>query len=143
MRFTRRYSSTSTRRRNRRLGLSSAPGLNSVTGKQTKLCTTKAIARTRASFVTTFCASLLRNAPQSCGNRKRKRSRVKLSSQDTSDGGQRSRKEEKTTMKLFLTLVVMIGCGLSILAADEEPEAAGEDSSAGLPEQYAKDYLVA
>jgi hypothetical protein len=46
-------------------------------------------------------------------------------------------------MKLFLTLVVMIGCGLSILAADEEPEAAGEDSSAGLPEQYAKDYLVA
>jgi hypothetical protein len=37
----------------------------------------------------------------------------------------------------------MIGCGLSILAADEEPEAAGEDSSAGLPEQYAKDYLVA
>jgi uncharacterized protein YecT (DUF1311 family) len=31
----------------------------------------------------------------------------------------------------------------SVLAADEEPEAAGEDSSAGLPEQYAKDYLVA
>jgi hypothetical protein len=46
-------------------------------------------------------------------------------------------------MKLFLTLVVMIGCGLSVLAADEEPEAAGEDSSAGLSDAYAKDYLVA
>ena len=46
-------------------------------------------------------------------------------------------------MKLFLTLVVMIGCGLSVLAADEEPEAAGEDSSAGLPDAYAKDCLVA
>jgi hypothetical protein len=32
---------------------------------------------------------------------------------------------------------------LSVLAANEEPEAAGEDSSAGLPEQYAKDYLIA
>jgi len=32
---------------------------------------------------------------------------------------------------------------LSVLTANEEPEAAGEDSSAGLPEQYAKDYLVA
>jgi hypothetical protein len=31
----------------------------------------------------------------------------------------------------------------SVLAANEEPEAAGEDSSAGLPEQYAKDYLTA
>jgi hypothetical protein len=46
-------------------------------------------------------------------------------------------------MKLFLTLVVMIGCGLSVLAADEEPEAAGEDSPAGLPDPYAKDYLIA
>ena len=46
-------------------------------------------------------------------------------------------------MKLFFTLAIIIGCGLSALAADVEPEAAGEDSSAGLPEQYAKDYLTA
>jgi hypothetical protein len=46
-------------------------------------------------------------------------------------------------MKLFFTFVVMICCGLSVLAADEESEAVGEDSSAGLPEQYAKNYLVA
>jgi hypothetical protein len=46
-------------------------------------------------------------------------------------------------MKLFFTLAIIIGCGLSVLAADEEPETAGEDSSAGLPEQYAKNYLVA
>jgi hypothetical protein len=46
-------------------------------------------------------------------------------------------------MKLFFTFFVMIGCGLSVLAADEEPEAAGEDSSAGLPDAYAKDYLIA
>jgi hypothetical protein len=46
-------------------------------------------------------------------------------------------------MKLFFTFVVMIGCGLSVLAAGEEPEAAGEDSSAGLPDAYAKDYLIA
>src|SRR5882724_12462589 len=32
---------------------------------------------------------------------------------------------------------------LSVLTANEEPEAAGEDSPAGLPEQYAKDYLTA
>jgi hypothetical protein len=37
----------------------------------------------------------------------------------------------------------MIGCGLSVLAADEEPQTAGEDSSAGLPDSYAKDYLIA
>jgi hypothetical protein len=46
-------------------------------------------------------------------------------------------------MKLFFTFVVMIGCGLSVLAADEEPEAAGEDSSVGLPDAYAKEYLIA
>jgi hypothetical protein len=46
-------------------------------------------------------------------------------------------------MKLFFTFVVMIGCGLSVFAADEEPEAAGEDSSAGLPDYYAKNYLIA
>jgi hypothetical protein len=46
-------------------------------------------------------------------------------------------------MKLFFTFVVMIGCSLSVLATDEEPEAEGEDSSAGLPEDYAKNYLIA
>jgi hypothetical protein len=46
-------------------------------------------------------------------------------------------------MKLFLAFAMMIGCGFSVLAADEEPEAAGEDSSAGLPEDYAKNYLIA
>ncbi len=36
-----------------------------------------------------------------------------------------------------------IGCVFSIFAVDEESEAQGEDSSAGLPEQYVKDYLIA
>jgi hypothetical protein len=36
-----------------------------------------------------------------------------------------------------------IGCVFSIFAVDEESEAQVEDSSAGLPEQYAKDYLIA
>jgi len=36
-----------------------------------------------------------------------------------------------------------IGCTFSILGADEEAETPGEDSSTGLPEQYAKDYLIA
>ncbi len=34
-------------------------------------------------------------------------------------------------------------CDFCVLAADEESETAGEDSSVGLPEQYAKDYLIA
>jgi hypothetical protein len=46
-------------------------------------------------------------------------------------------------MKLFFAVVVMIACGFSVLVAAEEPEAAGEDSSAGLPDPYAKDYLIA
>ena len=46
-------------------------------------------------------------------------------------------------MKSFFTFVVMIGCCLCALAADEEPEAAGEDSSTGLPDAYAKNYLIA
>jgi len=46
-------------------------------------------------------------------------------------------------MKLFPTLAIIIGCNLSVLAADEEPEAAGEDSSAGLPDDYVKNYLIA
>ena len=37
----------------------------------------------------------------------------------------------------------VVSCGFSILAADEELGAAGEDSSTGLPEGYAKDYLIA
>jgi hypothetical protein len=51
------------------------------------------------------------------------------------------------TMRSLFTLVAIIGCAIScgfcVLAADEESETAGEDSSAGLPEQYAKNYLVA
>jgi hypothetical protein len=50
-------------------------------------------------------------------------------------------------MRAFCTLVAIIACamssGPSILAADEEPEAPGEDSSAGLPDQYARNYLIA
>ena len=50
-------------------------------------------------------------------------------------------------MRLSFTLVAIaacaIGSGFSVLAADEKSEAAGEDSSTGLPEQYAKDYLIA
>src|SRR5256885_6289684 len=56
--------------------------------------------------------------------------------------------ETKTqTMKSFFTFVGIvactISCSFSTVAGDEEPEAAGEDSSAGLSEQYAKDYLIA
>ena len=51
------------------------------------------------------------------------------------------------TMRSLFSLVAIIGCAIScgfcVLAADEESETAGEDSSAGLPEQYAKNYLVA
>ena len=46
-------------------------------------------------------------------------------------------------MKSFFTFAIIIGCGLSTLAADEEPEAAGENSSTGLPDAYAKNYLIA
>jgi len=46
-------------------------------------------------------------------------------------------------MKLFFTLFALISCGLSVLAADQEQEAAGEDSSTGLPDDYAKNYLIA
>ncbi len=50
-------------------------------------------------------------------------------------------------MRLAFTIVAIVACGVScgfsILAADEEPGAAGEDSSAGLPEDYAKKYLIA
>lgn len=44
-------------------------------------------------------------------------------------------------------LVAIVACAIScdfcVLAADEESETAGEDSSVGLPEQYAKNYLIA
>jgi hypothetical protein len=50
-------------------------------------------------------------------------------------------------MKSFFMAIAIVACavscGFSILAANEEPEAAGEDSSAGLPEQYSKNYLIA
>jgi hypothetical protein len=50
-------------------------------------------------------------------------------------------------MRLFFAGVVIIAFAMtgifSVLAANEESEAAGEDSPAGLPEQYAKDYLIA
>jgi hypothetical protein len=50
-------------------------------------------------------------------------------------------------MRSLFTLVAIVACAIScdfcVLAADEESEAQGEDSSAGLPEQYAKDYLIA
>jgi hypothetical protein len=42
------------------------------------------------------------------------------------------------TMRWFFTFVTMVVCminwGLSVLAIDEESEAAGEDSAAGLPD---------
>ena len=51
------------------------------------------------------------------------------------------------TMRWFFTFVTIVACtissDLSVLAADEESETAGEDFSAGLPEQYAKNYLIA
>ena len=50
-------------------------------------------------------------------------------------------------MRSFFAVVAIVACGISygfsVLAADEEPEAAQEDSSAGLPEDYAKNYLIA
>jgi hypothetical protein len=36
-----------------------------------------------------------------------------------------------------------VSCGFSVLAADEESEEAEQDSSAGLPESYAKNYPIA
>jgi tetratricopeptide (TPR) repeat protein len=50
-------------------------------------------------------------------------------------------------MRFFFTFATIvacaISCGLSALTADEESEATEEDSSTGLPEKYAKDYLIA
>jgi hypothetical protein len=46
-------------------------------------------------------------------------------------------------MKLLFTFVAITGFGLFIFAADQESEATGEDSSAGLPDDYAKNHLIA
>jgi hypothetical protein len=50
------------------------------------------------------------------------------------------------TLRWLFDLVAIatcaIVCGIPILAADEEPEEADKDSSAGLPEKYAKNYLI-
>jgi hypothetical protein len=50
-------------------------------------------------------------------------------------------------MRLFFMLigvvVCVIGCGFSVFAADQESEATVEDSSTGLPDSYAKNYLIA
>jgi hypothetical protein len=50
-------------------------------------------------------------------------------------------------MRSFCTFVAIvactISCGFSILAAIEESDAAGEDSSAGSSDAYAKNYLIA
>jgi hypothetical protein len=46
----------------------------------------------------------------------------------------------------MIVLVVacsMISCGFSVLAVDEDSQTEEGDSSTGLPEQYAKDYLIA
>jgi hypothetical protein len=43
----------------------------------------------------------------------------------------------------FVAIVsCMINCGFFAVAADEESEHEGEDSSAGLPDEFAKDYLI-
>jgi hypothetical protein len=44
---------------------------------------------------------------------------------------------------LVAMVVCAISCSFSLLAADGESSEQGEDSSSGLPEQYAKDYLIA
>lgn len=50
-------------------------------------------------------------------------------------------------MRLRFTFVAMvacaIGCGFSVIAADQEWQDQGEDSPTGLPDEYAKNYLVA
>jgi hypothetical protein len=40
--------------------------------------------------------------------------------------GKKFQRRTNQPMKLFFTIFIMIACGLSVLAADEEPEAAGE-----------------
>jgi hypothetical protein len=50
-------------------------------------------------------------------------------------------------MRLFFACGIIVAIAMtsifSVLATNEEPEATGEDSSAGLPEEYAKNYLIA
>jgi hypothetical protein len=48
------------------------------------------------------------------------------------------------SVSAFLAIVsCIINCGLSAVAADEELQDEAQDSSAGLPKDYAKNYLVA
>jgi len=51
------------------------------------------------------------------------------------------------TMRWFFAFVTIVACAisgpLSVVAANEEAEATGEDSSAGLPKEYAKNYRIA
>jgi hypothetical protein len=51
------------------------------------------------------------------------------------------------TLRCFFILIAIatfpVLCGFPTLAADEESEQADKDSSTGLPEKYAKNYLVA
>ena len=49
----------------------------------------------------------------------------------------------RSVFVLVTVVVCAFGCRFSVFAADQESEAAGEDSSAGLPGPYAKNYLVA
>jgi len=50
-------------------------------------------------------------------------------------------------MKSFFAFVAIIACAIScafwVSAADEQPQNEAEDSSAGLPDDYAKNYLIA
>jgi hypothetical protein len=50
-------------------------------------------------------------------------------------------------MRSFFVFALVAAClfghSFPVLAADKALETAGQDSSAGLPEQYAKDYLIA
>jgi hypothetical protein len=58
-----------------------------------------------------------------------------------------SKRGTNQQVRLAFTIVAIVACGVScgfsILAADQEQAAAGEDSSAGLPDDYAKNYLIA
>jgi hypothetical protein len=46
-------------------------------------------------------------------------------------------------VRSFFIFVAMIGWTFSALAINEDSQTEGEDSSAGLPEPFAKDYLIA
>ena len=54
---------------------------------------------------------------------------------------------QRQAMKSFFTFAAIfasaMSCGFIVLAGDEKSEAEGEDLPAGLPAQYAKNYLIA